>query len=122
MIGEITNTEDIINVCDITERHEELESDDSRDEYDEAEFKILHELLEELRGAGGDHQYKGDWYPGTLIHDSYFVEYAEELCKDIGAVPYDVPWWVEIDWASTAENVQQDYSEIDFDGEKFWYR
>jgi hypothetical protein len=44
----------------------------------------LYDLLAELRGNGGDHEWRGDWYPVTLIRDSYFTEYAQSFAEDIG--------------------------------------
>ena len=67
----------------------------------------------------------GDWaYGATLIRDSYFTEYAEELCKDIGAIPNELPWYIEnhIDWAGVAREIQQDYMSVDFDGVEYWVR
>ena len=122
MIGEISNTSDILDVRDIITRYETLESDDSRDDSDEMEFQTLSELLANLKGMGGDHQWKGDWYPVTLIHEDYFVEYTEELCKDIGYISEDFPWWITIDWYDTAENIKQDYTEIDYEDQIYLTR
>lgn len=119
---EISNTDDIIDVRDVIARYEELEANESRDELEGFEFERLTVLLANLKGNGGDEQWRGDWYPVTLIHESYFVEYTEELCKDIGYISDDFPWWIAIDWNATAENVKQDYTAIDFDSEEYWTR
>ncbi len=114
---------DIIDVRDLIERFEDLEADEARDADDEAEFARLELLLDELAGNGGDEQWRGDWYPLTLIHDSYFATYARELVEDIGDVPDGFPHYIVIDWEATAENIRQDYSSIEgFDGETYWYR
>lgn len=122
MADSISTYEDILDVRDIIERYEELEEDEERDEEDEKEFKLLESLLEELKGMGGDEQWKGDWYPITLIRDSYFKDYTEELCKDVGYISSDFPSWIEVDWEATADNVQQDYSSIEIEGVEYWYR
>jgi hypothetical protein len=91
--------------------------------HDEAEeYAALTAFLDELKGKGGDEEWKGDWYPVTLIRESYFNDYAEELVKDCGYISSDLPSWIEIDWQATAENVKQDYSSVDFDDVTYWYR
>jgi hypothetical protein len=122
MNTEISNTDDLLDVRDIIARFEELEGDENRDEDDEAEFVQLTALLSELKGNGGDEQWLGDWYPITLIHESYWVDYCEEMLKDIGELPQDIPWYIEIDWEKTAGHIKVDYSECDFDGQTFYYR
>lgn len=92
------------------------------DDEEKSELEALESLLSDLCGYGGDEQWEGDWYPVTLILDSYFTKYAEELCSDIGDLPKDIPSYLVIDWDATAKNIQQDYSSIDFDGDTYWYR
>ena len=119
---------DTIDVRDIIERFEELEAampdndEECRNWADLAEFTQLGELLAELQGQGGDEQWRGDWYPVTLISEVYFVEYAQELCQDIGAIPDDFPSYIEIDWEVTARNIQMDYSEVEVDGTTYYFR
>ena len=140
---EITNTEDVLDVRDITARFEELEEsrddfqsengledyagkDDSAEKWaewtDEEEYNTLKDLLESLAGNGGDEQWRGEWYPLTLIREDYFVDYCEELVKDIGELPRDIPSYIVIDWKETAENLKVDYFSVDFDGETYWTR
>lgn len=131
---------DIIDLCDVTERVDELR--EARDDYDggpasderaaawgmaypdeAAELAALETLLDELRGYGGDHQWNGDWYPGSLIADEYFETYARELAEDIGAVPRDLGWPAcHIDWAAAADALKEDYSQVDYGGVTYWYR
>ena len=122
---------DIIDVRDLIEHFEELETlfDDIEndvggyvDEDDEEEFETIKVILSELAGCGGDEQWRGDWYPVTLIRDDYFEEYAENLVKDIGDLPQEIPSYIEIDWSKTAENIQQDYSSTEIFGTDYWYR
>lgn len=66
-----------------------------------------------------------DWQDGvTLIRDSYFEEYAEELVKDIGDLPNDLPWYIEsnINWKGVAEDVRMDYTSGEFGGVTYWAR
>lgn len=127
MAIEITNTDDVIDIRDVIARAEELSAQkmDSPDEWsdgDESELKELVALLGACKGMGGDHQWQGVWYPVTLIHDRYFTEYTEDMLKDCGVLPRDVPWYIVIDWEATANNVRQDYTSVDFDGQTYWVR
>lgn len=64
-----------------------------------------------------------DWRHGaTLVRDSYFSTYAEELIQDIGGLPRNIPSYLVIDWEATAANIQQDYSSVEFDGVTYWVR
>jgi len=89
------------------------------DEGDEGkELVALKALADEAEGCG-------DWAHGeTLIADSYFTEYAEELASDIGDYdPRNVRWpYTCIDWEKAADELKQDYTSVDFDGETYWIR
>lgn len=131
MTNEITNSQDVIDSRDMIERISELESEllnedgvldletedeDYRDKA--AELGILQAVAEEGNG------YAPDWvYGATLIRDSYFEDYARELADDIGAIDSHTAWpHTCIDWEEAASQLQQDYTEIDFDGVAYWIR
>lgn len=121
----IDNTQDIIDVRDVIARFEELEYDAdnlSTDEYLEREG-LLH-LLHDLRGEGGDERWRGDWYPVTLISDYHFVTYAQDLAEDLyGSKIYNASWpFTHIDWERAADELQMDYTSVEFDGVTYWYR
>lgn len=124
MVDRIDSHSDIIDVRDIIARYEDLGAIDRANPSDEdvSEYVALRELLAELRGNGGDEQWRGDWYPVTLVRDSYFVEYSRELIEDCGYIAKDFPTWIEIDWQATARNVRMDYTCVEFEGVTFWYR
>ncbi len=122
---------DVLDVRDIIARVEELESELQGETPDgttwegteEAEeLTALRAFLEELAGAGGDEQWRGDWYPVTLIRESYFVDYVQELLEDCGDIPKNLPHYIHIDWESTARDIRVDYSCADFHGVTYWYR
>lgn len=127
---------DLIDVRDMIARYEELEkardlADDAatwaRDnEEDAEELATIEAALEDLKGCGGDEQWRGDWYPVTLIHARHFVEAMQEQVEDCGYIKPDgdggLPWWIEIDWEKTAENMRQDYQMIEIDENEYWYR
>jgi hypothetical protein len=57
-----------------------------------------------------------------LILDEHWTEYAEELARDIGALPRDLPDWVVIDWEATADNLKDDYTPIEWGAYTYWVR
>lgn len=90
------------------------------DESDEGqELAKLKEFAEEAEG------YASDWRHGApLIHEAYFEDYARELAEDLGDYNSKNARWPHtcIDWAQAAEELKQDYTSVDFDGETYWVR
>ena len=91
----------------------------SRFEAGETEFGPL---LEELAGNGGDEQWRGEWYPLTLVSERVWVDYVREMLEDCGYIPADLSSWIELDWKATARNVRVDYTPVDYNGTTYWYR
>ncbi len=139
---EISNMDDVIDSRDVIERIEELE-DERQELYDvlndivgeespaeaeknlaewEEEYKGELEVLQKLAMEVGG---SPDWTHGAqLINEAHFIEYCEELCKDVGEIPPELPWYIanHIDWESVAEEIKIDYTEVDFDGESYFIR
>ena len=70
------------------------------DEEELDELKMLTKLAEQCEGYS-------DWeYGETLIHEKHFEDYCQELCEDIGDIPKNMPSYIVIDWASTADNLK----------------
>jgi antirestriction protein len=141
MTREVSNHDDVIDSRDVIARIEELtdereplaeavteaEDADAKAEAEEAladwdsdngdELKALQSLAKDAEGYS-------DWeYGATLIRDSYFQTYAEELADDIGAIPKDIAWPCTcIDWERAARELQMDYSSVDFGGVTYWIR
>lgn len=121
---------DIIDVRDIIARVEELANDLTTYSAEAhanpelvAEHAALCAILADIKGLGGDEQWQGDWYPVTLIRDSHFRDYAEELADDIGAIPRDAGWPLNcIDWEQAARELRYDYSGVDIEGVTYWTR
>lgn len=131
MTDSIDSFADILDVRDIIARVEHLEQlreDDAVDLGDDkdilfAEMASLEVLLSELKDNGGDEQWRGAWYPVTLIRDSYFKDYAQELAEDVGAVKVNATWpYTCIDWNQAARELQMDYTCADFNGVTYWFR
>lgn len=127
-MAKIDEYQDVLDVRDIIVRVEELEGDEheARDDMtddERVEYDALNALLADLKGNGGDEQWRGDWYPVTLIRDSYFEDYAQELAEDIGAIKDDAQWPANcIDWERAARELQQDYSSVEYNEVTYWYR
>ena len=81
------------------------------------ELKALKALADEAGSSP-------DWeYGESLIRDSYFTEYAQQLADDTGAIDRNANWPVNcIDWEQAAEQLKADYFSVDFDGETYWIR
>lgn len=136
MTTDIINSADVLDIRDIIERIEHLRQlrqpgpvdlgdDDNELNQDElfAELASLEQFVEQFRSYGGDHEWEGDWFPVTLIRDSYFEDYAQELAEDIGAIKADAGWPNYcIDWERAARDLQMDYASGEFDGVTYWAR
>jgi hypothetical protein len=122
-------TADIIDIRDIIERIEELPDliegegcEEQCNRYRE-ELATLTGIMAELQGNGGDEQWHGDWYPLTLIRESHFRDYAQELAEDIGAVNAQATWPNNcIDWDQAVRELQMDYTSTTIDGMTYFYR
>ncbi len=115
----ISNNQDIIDSRDVIERINWLEAvppDNTQEDNDE--LAILQKLAEQAEG------YASDWtYGEALIRDSYFEEYAQDLAEDIGAIQDNAQWpYSYIDWKRAAQELQADYTSVDFDGVTYWIR
>jgi len=64
-----------------------------------------------------------EWIHGeTLIREDYFTQYVQEMLEDCGDIPSDLPHYIVIDWEATADNLKQDYTEIDIFGDTYYLR
>lgn len=78
------------------------------------------EELDELNRL--ENEIGGEWMHGeTLIGESKWEEYCEEFCRDIGAIGENSDFIV-IDWEATADNIAQDYSQVDYQGSTYYFR
>lgn len=117
MTDSISNSDDIIDSRSVMARIEELAEEDN-DEDETNELKALLKLQEQCEGYS-------DWQDGeTLIRDSYFQQYAEQLADDLGLTDNKITAWPyrHIDWKAAADELKQDYTTVDFDGVDYWIR
>ena len=97
----------------------EAEASEALEQWDDdngEEYNTLKELIKDCEGYG-------DWECGTaLIHRSHWVDYCRELTEDIDGIPKDLPSYIVIDWEATADNIEADYSVVDFGDEDYLIR
>ena len=107
-------------------KHGELgwdEVDEESEDLDREELSKLTELLDDLRGNGGDEEWCNSWYPVSLIRESHFEDYARELAEDIGAIDRNANWPLAyIDWEAAAEALLVDYTSTEIEGVTYYYR
>jgi hypothetical protein len=121
--------QDIIDTRDVISRLAELESDleifmdEGEDEnIEEKDFEEIYEL-EVLRELESDLVSESEYkYGMTLIAEDHFEDYCRELVEEIGDLPKDFPSYIEIDWHQTSENLRVDYSEVQINGNTYYYR
>lgn len=105
---------------DILFDEEEIESwkEDWQEELDEIEE--IDRVEDEVEDYGGD----GFEFGTTLISDYDFQEYCEEFLKDCGYISDNLPPLIEnnIDWSGIADDMRQDYSEVDYQGITYLFR
>jgi hypothetical protein len=123
--------DETIDTRDLEQRLEELEAalEEEKETWEEGDNDdpYLEEMFDdwdELKAIRDLKDEVSDWIDGqTLIRDDYFVTYAEEFAEDIGAISSDAQWPLRhIDWEAAAEELQTDYTEVEFDGTSYWYR
>lgn len=132
-----SNSDDVIDSRDVIERIEELremiedanaatdlETSETVTPADKPDVTAEIEELRVLEAFAKEGEgYAPDWeYGATIIRESYFADYCEELCKDIGDLPSNIPAYLVIDWEATALNLRVDYADIDFDGVTYLVR
>jgi hypothetical protein len=120
MLNYPSPTDDIIDSRDVIAAIDELESeleDGSLDEDDQ-------ELLETLKAFAEEGETCADWIHGeTLIAESYFKTYAQDLAEDIGAIDSDASWPNTcIDWDQAVSDLLMDYTAIEFDDNTYYAR
>ena len=126
------------DLLDILEEEETALDDIEPDEDNTDEFEAVKQARQALEefdkydNDGGDLKKlvalrddvgSSEWIDGIgLINEDYWVEYVEEMLKDIGDLPSDIPYYIAIDWEQTAENIRVDYSSVEYDGDTFYFR
>jgi hypothetical protein len=124
---------DLRDLEELAEKAVEVFNDEDSEEDEKEEAKELLEKFESFLSETGyavsepeDYAYSfralADSRDTTLIADSYFTDYVEELVTDCGYISRDFPGWIHIDWEKTADDVKVDYSRYTIDGQEYWLR
>jgi len=98
---------------------DELKTLDKEDDIER--ISAIEELIEEV---GKDNCEFGV----TFIRENFWVEYCEDFAYECGYLgsPYGAsdtnPLWYHIDWESWADSMAQDYDQIEFDGDDYYWR
>lgn len=94
-------------------RFEEEEIQSWKEDFED-ELKEIEEIdtIENELGSEFD-------YGITLVDVDDWEEFVEQDLKDLGYIPKDFPSWIEIDWEATANNVRQDYTEVEYQGNSY---
>ena len=74
---------------------------------EEWDKEIVDSFIEEFELSAVDRisdAYHGSWRNGA--------EFAEQLVQDCGYINQDLPYWIEVDWEKTWDNLSYDYTEI----------
>lgn len=143
----IDNTQDLMDSRDIIKYLEEIteERNELQDQLDEVltddednhvliadireELEPLIEEVESLQDFCNEADNCADWsYGEAVIHEDYFTEHTKQIIEDCYEMPEGFnngqwPWNnLEMDWEGAAEDLKQDYREIDWDGTTFFVR
>ena len=131
LVDSVTNAEDTLtDARDITSALSPEEVAEAREDVADAEEALSDwdddnkDELDTLQALAEEGEGSPDWSHGeSLIRDSYFEEYAMDFAEEIGAVDSGACWPNTcIDWKQAAEELQQDYFSVDFDGVDYWIR
>lgn len=101
-------SEDVFDTRQLIELIDHPQGEASRldDPDDHEELSRAYRLLAEVEPYCDDYR-----YGASVIADSYFQDYAQELADDCGMVDGAAGWPLRhIDWAAAAEELKQDYT------------
>jgi len=100
---------------DLVTRVDDDEDTEPLDEEETERCKILGDLFGEIGDEAGIHG-------GTMIPEDEFASYAEDMASDIDGVDTSRWPYTCIDWKEAAEELKQDYHEVEFDGTTYLFR
>ena len=106
-------TMEVFGSRDVEERLQELLSEEELEEEEQEELKELQELKEECEHYGWE-------YGITFIRETYFKDYAREIFDETNEVSDNLRSY--IDYESFADDLEMDYSEVEFRGITYYWR
>lgn len=150
---DINNSQDILDSRDVIARRDELaeeraalveaQSEGVEDIHDNdaetraAALKAIHDAGEALREWDADNaeelaaleafisEGSDEWSHGvTLVRESYFEDYAQELAEEVCDIDFRKLSWplTCIDWKQAARELRYDYTGADWAGVTYYYR
>ena len=81
--------------------------EDYQQAVEEWDKEIVDSFIEEFELSSVDRisdAYHGSWRDGA--------EFAEQLVQDCGYIERELPYWIEVDWEKTWDNLSYDYTII----------
>ena len=81
--------------------------EDYQQAVEEWDKEIVDSFLEEF--CFSDLSRIGDAYHGSWRNGA---EFAEQMVQDCGYIERELPYWIEVDWEKTWDNLSYDYTEI----------
>jgi DNA repair exonuclease SbcCD ATPase subunit len=94
----------------------------AQSDFGEAEVAEL-KALETLKDEIGEYHGKISTDGGPFVDERDFEDYARELAEEIGAIDKNASWPNTcIDWKQAAEELQMDYSSVEWNGTTYLYR
>jgi antirestriction protein len=117
-------TVEMLDLRDLATELDELRdraqaADDTLDEDDLERLVDLVALEDDI----GDLNAYSDNSGPEMIREDTFVEYAQELADEMGAVPAEFSWPASyIDWEGAARDLAMDYTSVRFDGADWYLR
>lgn len=116
---------DTIDSRDVIERIDDLLNADDEHPLRPDDAQELDNLQKLVEDAG----HAPDWrYGETLIAESYFTDYIQELIHSCYELPEDLdsgrwPWnHMKFDYEAAAAEAKQDYTEVTYAGRTFYIR
>jgi len=80
------------------------------------ELEMWREVKDDLDGCGFSDGL-------TLIHEGYFERWAQDFADSTGAINRNAAWPCNhIDWEAAAAELQHDYSQVEIDGNTYYYQ
>ena len=123
---DIENTEDCASKQkDIDSMLEQIADKENGIQECEVEYSRYLEELEELEALKDEVSNNSDEcfeYGIQLIHEDDIDDCLHELLLDCGYLPKDLPSWIEIDYQATYDNMKEDYSKLELNGNTFYVR
>ena len=117
-MSDIFDSRDLLDELKTLKKEKELNKKLNIDviDHEEERIKEIEELIEEV---GEDNFEMGV----AFIRENYWVQYCEDLAYDCGYLDrQENPLHYHIDWQGWADAVEMDYSQIDFDGDTYYWR